>query len=309
MPFKVTSPDAIQNQGIPITEDAYKATSEAYGRLTVLRSIEEKLDQLLENFIEYEECLLSIALRKSVRPFLDESVLMAARRTVARRLANLLTAGSLYVDQVTQDVNSIYGNDSDVSKALDVAVKTEYDACLGYRVMAALRNHVQHRNSFVGTISYPFEWKDAEAPDGMGRWRFRVVPHLDVARLEADGGFKPKVLAELKGITVEQGPGAAIPLTPFARQYVQSLGKVHEVLRILMADDVKQWEDRVEVILGMGEVASAFTTSGAAVVGHGEPLAGVLFLSPELLSYRRDLAKRNRTFANLSARFVSSEQD
>ena len=90
---------------------------------------------------------------------------------ITRRLSNLLSAARLYVDQIAQDLHDAFGSQHQVSNEIKVKLSTEYDARLGYRVMEAVRNMMQHRSLPIHRLSYP---QDSQ-PGGA---RFRTVPTL-----------------------------------------------------------------------------------------------------------------------------------
>ena len=119
--------------------------------------------------------------------------------------------------RIAQDLHDAFGSQHQVSNEIKVKLSTEYDARLGYRVMEAVRNMMQHRSLPIHRLSYP---QDSQ-PGGA---RFRTVPSMEVARLKE---------ADLKGSLVQEldSMGKHVPVTPFVRDYVEGLATVHEGLR------------------------------------------------------------------------------
>src|SRR5947209_4641827 len=93
---------------IGITEDEFRQLRDAKKNLILMVGIEEKFDFLIENYAEYEEELLKIALhymlhRRSSRSEFSLDVLQ-----VNRRVGNLLSATRLYLDQIRHDISTMY---------------------------------------------------------------------------------------------------------------------------------------------------------------------------------------------------------
>ena len=133
--------------------------------------VEQKFDLLLQNYADYERELLNISLHQAVYRDLDWRGIQGDIAIITRRLSNLLSAARLYVDQIAQDLHDAFGSQHQVSNEIKVKLSTEYDARLGYRVMEAVRNMMQHRSLPIHRLSYP---QDSQ-PGGA---RFRTVPTL-----------------------------------------------------------------------------------------------------------------------------------
>ena len=93
--------------------------------------IEEKLDLLVENYADLESEILDMAVQYSIRPGTVIDLLEDSRHRVNRRLANFLTAVTLYKDQVKHSLNKVYEKDSGIIEKLDTKAKDEYDNRLG----------------------------------------------------------------------------------------------------------------------------------------------------------------------------------
>lgn len=129
--------------GIELTEAEYSALVTAMRRVYIARDIEEKLDLLLENFLEYELDLLSLSLGSSLSPALDDHRVALETQLINRRVVNLLSTARMYVDQVRQSASQLLPGNADLN--LDELFSAEYDNHLEYRVAESLRNYAQHR--------------------------------------------------------------------------------------------------------------------------------------------------------------------
>jgi hypothetical protein len=204
---------------VDLSEEEFTGLRSARRNLIAAQSYEEKFGLLLENFWEYEETRLRLALRipemTGYDPFWDGVFLLN------RRLVNLLTTCRMYVDQTKVELNELVG-ESGQSQIKGLFSK-QYDALLGYRVMEALRNYAQHHSFPIGAVDFFQGWEKFE--DG-SYFSLRTNPKLRMSDL--DSGFKKEVLTELK---VRQEK--SLDVTYFVREYIEGLSAVHAELREL----------------------------------------------------------------------------
>lgn len=183
------------NQFVSLTYEQYDATKTAKENLVTVLSIEEKLNLVLESYTEFELEILELTTRYCLFHARDWSALMEDTQTINRRLAHLMSVCRLYIDQVKHDVAKVYDSDSDQQQRLIDLFSSEYDGALGYRVLEALRNFVQHRSLPVHKLEYS---SSLDKRQDITLTKHTCIPTLSVKHIEDDGGFKPKVLKELK---------------------------------------------------------------------------------------------------------------
>ena len=171
--------------------------------------VEQKFDLVFENYADYERELLDLSLHQALRRDLDWPGSQNDIAAVSRRLANLLSAARLYLDQINHDLRATFGPTSDVPRIVKAKTAEQYDARFGYRLMYSLRNAVQHRSMPVHALSYSSE------SVGQGL-QFRAIPSIDVVRLK-DAKLKPAVFAEL------ESRGETVELTPLVRSTLRAL--------------------------------------------------------------------------------------
>jgi len=291
---------------IELSAEAFALAKNSKFNFMMLLEIEEKLDIFLENYAEYERELLSLALQRSI--FFDPSwsSVISDIHTVNRRLANLLTTGRLYIDQVGHEVKEVYGPDSSVSKALRGLLDSEYSGSLGYRSMEMLRNHIQHRALPVYRIDYPNKTTLSDYIDGQRRItgiRWAVTPSLRVDALKEDRKIKRPVLDELAGI------GEYVPVTPLVRQYVESIGRIHEKLREITSKDLAEWTGQMGKIIEQGRQFFHEDLIGISLVvedGPGNYLE-VEQVFDDLVKRHAFLALKNLGLQSISIQFITSE--
>jgi hypothetical protein len=219
---------------IDISLDEFNRIKIAKDNLFTILGVEEKFDMLLQNYAEYEQALLTLAVGQTIGARLDRDAFSEATFLVNRRLANLLTLCRQYIDQIKHDFSGIYASDPNIEMKVNASFSRQYDSLFGYRVMEAIRNYTQHRAFPVTRLSYPAAWEERKTGDLL---HFRVQAELDVNKIVRDGSCKARVAQELKNLNQP-----FMDITGLARQYVQGLGCVHGELRELVASDLDKWE-------------------------------------------------------------------
>lgn len=222
-------------QYVDISAQEFEDLKRAKRNIFMLLGIEEKFDIVIENFLEYERDLLDLALAHMAGHDVTWSSGHDAIGLVNRRVANCLSAARLYIDQVKHDLSTVYGKNSAISAQMKQTLSTQYDELLGYRVMEAIRNFVQHRSLPVGGFMYPSAWQ--ERARGRQLLHHRAIPMLDPKQLREDKEVKQAVIDELVHAGEER-----FNITILLREYVEGLSRAHEELRSLVKDDIAPWK-------------------------------------------------------------------
>jgi hypothetical protein len=299
MKYGITRRLPAEKTFVEVTEPEFREAKAAKTKLVHALFIEEKLDYVLGNFCEVERQLLDAALDNMLFSDLSWSKGVAEVHTISRRIVNLLTACRLYLDQVAHHVHEVYGPDSPEAQSLEDKKSEEYNSHLGYRLMDALRNHVQHRGLPVSGVTR-HSVLVGTPPDSPAK--HTVTPWLNVASLAEDSKFKESVLAELKAI------GDTVDIKPFIREYVGSIGAVHAIVRERMKQDIAGWETVLTSILDRFKAAGGHLV-GVAVVAMDEEGACVdhVEVFDDLLKRRKQLEAKNRYLTHIAKHFVTSE--
>lgn len=279
-----------------------KAAKEGY---MALLGIEEKLDIVLENYAEYERELLSLALNRSIFHDPDWSSIINDIHTVNRRLANLLTTGRLYIDQVKHDIMMTFGQESSVNRSLRERLQRASQVP-GFRVMEELRNYIQHRGLIVTRITYPGKAAFSISDEGDRRvtaLKWGVTPSLSIEALREDKKLKRFALDEL------EARGEHIPVTPLVRQYIEELGSFHKDLRETTALDLEKWRELLRALIERGQKCFKNDLTAVALVAEDEKgeFVGIEHIFEDLLKRHTFLARKNLTLSRFSLQFVSGE--
>lgn len=291
---------------IEITSDKFEEAKKAQDNLLLALSMEEKINILLENYAEYEEELLRLTMHRMLFSQYEWSSFMDDINIVNRRLMNLLATCRLYIDHVQHDISTIYGNSSEQVSRVNSACSKEYDSCLGYRVLDALRNYAQHRGLLISQISH---WSSAKN-DKFDRQRMRhtIIPMININPLKEDKKLQNKknkaILIELEAI------GEDIDIRPLVRDYITSIGRIHFVVRDMIRDDLAQWDNTLQRILKAYQDTSDASSAGLAVVAkedNGRNVEAVRLSSAELIKRRKRFIQKNNQLSHFSYSYVSGE--
>lgn len=223
---------------VDISAEEFARAKEAKDNLFTLLGVEEKLDMLLENYAEYEQTLLNLALGHAIGHPLDWDSFRDGLFLMNRRLSNVLAVCRQYVDQVQHDFSSIYGSDGEMKDRLKGIFGDQYDRLLGYRVMDALRNYTQHRAFPVTMLSYPTAW-DKERLHL--HFRTKAAIRLEDVR---DDKFSSRVREELRALG-----GDSFDLTRFLREYVEGFCHAHTKIRELTQSEAERWGETIRATL------------------------------------------------------------
>lgn len=289
---------------IEIDEAEYLLIKTARQNLLEILFLEEKLDLVTENFYEYETELLSIASRMMVFSNDDHLSMSRERNLIGRRIVNLLSAGRMYIDQSVQHVERMYGANSSNLDVIKKEITLQYDKNLGYRVMEALRNYVQHRGFPIHSMKFSHKRVDVDTDFQL---LHRAIPLIGVLELAEDDNFKKSVLNELKEIQHDDWVDAK----PLIREYTEGICNIHEKIREVVRPDLLKWERILD------ETIEKFQNK----FGKEIPLAGLIIASAESdglwaetktiskgsIERRQVLEKKNGQFINLRKRYASNE--
>lgn len=119
MEYALTPLFRSSEERIPLTSEEHARIVHAKDAIITSIGIEEKFDLILENYVEYEDELLKLALRRQVSYWnLAYQASQDDKLFVARKLLNLLSAARLYVDQMPQDLGRLFSSDKETVTAI-----------------------------------------------------------------------------------------------------------------------------------------------------------------------------------------------
>jgi hypothetical protein len=295
------------SQWFPIEPSHYTTIREHKSHLIRALEIEERFDILLGNFRELEEDILTMALRHAVIPAQQTTDWNAQRRKINRRLANLLSSARLYLDHLRHDAKAILGEDSVEYTELIKGISAHFDESFSYRLMEALRNHVQHRG--LAAPSFSVNHQLTEARPG-AEVACTVTPQMMKRYLLADSKLTAKIRSEIEALS------DATDLKPHVRQYVSRLNQINNKVRVLIAEQCPPWEATIRD--AMQEFRDHFSLPaddhavGLAVFQSESEMPAPITerhdVFMDFIEYRKHLVKVNQVAERLADHFATGQQ-
>jgi hypothetical protein len=215
-------------------EAEFNACASAVEGLLYICDAEEKYENLIENYIEWESAISQHTLRQMVSFEFGYNEVQASRKLAARKLANLLASARLYLDSLPKDTKKILPDNNGALAQIKEAASIQYDARLSYRLMEALRNYSQHSDLPIHGITTHAS-RDSVEPSTLS---FAVLPVLDYEQLAQDKNFKRTVLEEISKLE-------KIDLKSMVREYIEGLSTVHSAFRMITNPKRKSWNERL----------------------------------------------------------------
>jgi len=218
---------------VSITKEQFSDLRDSNLALSHGLSIEEKYEILFSNYLEFEREILSRSAEFMVRIPFEHEDFFEVQLEINRKLVNLLTAARLYIDQVSQHVQRITGQVSEICKVKEL-ISREYANSLEYRFMEALRNYVQHKGLPVHRTTFNSSAVDTDRERNL---EFSIEIESEKIHLSEDKRFKQSVLKQLP---------AKIDLKMHTRGYIESLSKIHAEIRRMVGSKLDDARRKLE---------------------------------------------------------------
>lgn len=280
---------------IIISSEKYERLINSKQKLVSMMKVEEKLNLLIENYMELEKDILNVSFNKMISPIysIDWTLSIADIHLINRRIINFLTTSKLYLDQIAHDIKELSDNPTFPS-IVEKLKNTEYENVLGYRVLEALRNYVQHRGLPVHLLSFNVSKVNVLS-------KYVINPFLKVSELRKDGKFKASVLNELE----KQNEKADLKL--YIRQYISSITKIHSAIRAFLLENIVKWDE--EILSTYEEFNKEYGETESLGIGelYLDFRRNTIFIMKEPIKRRTWLEQKNQELNNLVSKFVSSE--
>lgn len=284
-------------QSFSISRSDFEEARQKKNLVVELLSLEERFNILLENYAEFERELLNLTLDEALSFGGEWNRFADQLHVVNRRLVNLLTTCKLYIDQLHHSLSELVGKDHAVTTSVEARKSEAYDNRFGYRVMEALRNHVQHRGLPVHRIKYQSKWNDDRS---LRRHRTKII--LEPQRLAEDPKFKKSVLREM------QEKSDKLNLKPLVRDYLSGIIAVHQHVREQLSDFRKRSDEDYKRIIATyqsdGESGSAIKLRA---LDEGGSTDSEFSLFEDIIDRRHQLERKNRSFGDLTDLVITSQ--
>ena len=287
---------------IDITERQLDALR--FARVCVLQAlaVEEKYTLLFRNYLEIEREMHRITLELLLMQDDHHNRMLDGLRDMNRVFMNLLTAQKAYVDQVPQHINRICGPKSEESARFSAKTRDEFDGYLGYRVLAALRNHAQHQDLPIHSLVHIGQ-RDKSGESSV------LVNGLSATCDRDELLLNEKLSGAARAAIVAQD--AKFDVLPLIRQCMSSFSRlqlyVRETLRdragasdVLLADTHERFRTHAQATKLFGLHAAKVSDDGAE--------AESFVVTTNITERRKRLEGQTSTYTNLETFVISNEQ-
>lgn len=298
MPFVLTERVLNPAGDIEITEAQFLEIGRS--RLIVMEAlaIEEKYALLLQNYFELERVFHDLALSTLLFRGSTWTERIDEVHTVNRHLVNLLSAAKMYVDHVPQHLNEMFVPSEAESRAFAKETSNEFESVLGYRVLSALRNHAQHADFPIQSLSLGSKWVEE---DGVRRCRHTATAFIHRDVLTRNAKINAKVRSELSSL------GETIDVKPLLREYLSSFARIHVAVRSISKQLIEASDRILESAQGRYKSEVNPNPAGLAAIELSESGTHVRTHSvfTDAIVRRERLERRSSTLSNLHKHFVS----
>jgi len=301
MPYHLI--ERLLNPAAPIEAEASDFDAIARARLATTRAlaIEDKYSLVLQNYFEFEQQLHRLALENLLyhsnrwTDFVDDI------RDVNRVLMNLLGAQRMYVDQIPQHLNTVFAPSEAQAKTFVAATRTEFDGSRGYRIMYTLRNHAQHGEFPVQSLSLGSKWLE--------EGQLRHCSHTATAFAHRDDlvqnkDLNAKVRSEFSAMPEK------IDLSPLVRENISSFARLHRIVREELRPRLEESDIVLRTAYARFEEHAGRKPIGLFIVQSGDDGAEIdshsVFL--EGIDRRVRLEQESATMTNMEQHYVSGRK-
>lgn len=217
-----------------ISKERYLEIENSRNVLFEALSFEEKFDLVLSNYLEFEKTLMDHTIEFMVKSQHDYLSSYQVRLSFNVRISNLLGSIRQYRDHLTKHLKVCLLRNEGSKELIKQEFSKEYDHFFEFRFIEALRNYVQHYGLPVHSVEKKSKW----TPNPIeGNMLFSIDLFVFKKDLMLDSTFKKSVLNEMPD---------KVELSYSLRRYVESLNKVHLILRNAISESVKNSRSNIE---------------------------------------------------------------
>lgn len=286
---------------ISITEDDYLDLQNCQTCLYELLLIEQKYDNIIENYLEYENYLMDVAHRNTVNRNFIWTSMRDASNTIQRKIMNLLNSSKAFIEQSMHHLKMILPDEPKSGEEYKSFISDLYDNYLGYRVMEALRNHSQHFNFPAPHLSINMQRVDRSTHNQL---LISVTPSISVKDISKNKKFKRSILSEIKVI------GDLADIKPLLREYVSCISRVLIFLRGITKDQ-KNHSDK-KIMWALDKISNAvgetqISNPAAAISNEDGTMRAEVIINDELIQLREKYEEKNQDISHLARQFASGE--
>ena len=284
---------------LELEEDEYTSLINAKNILSIALNIEEKYDVALCNYMEFEKEQLNITMDNLVNNIHFDYIRTYEMLSILnRRLINFLSTGRKYTELVAGLAAKCTTNNLETETSIKKLLSESYEECLDYRMMEALRNHVNHSGLAVHKVTAPSTWTIDENHKA-DQLDFNIEIYAIKKILEENSKFKKTVLKELP---------EKFDLKKGARSYIGAISSAHEKVRKVICEPVNRARSIInEYLKKYSDLNSGSSLpTGVFKVQFDTPPESPITIFLEWDDVRVKLSQKNLSISNMARRHISS---
>lgn len=282
-----------QNPIIDLTPEEFCKIKESRSILSASLALEQVYDFFTANLLEFEKELLSLSVDDMIYSDFTHNYFYSVNSAVGRRLANLLSSIRSFFDQAPRLFATCMA-DKNAIRVAKIYLSEQYDANDSYRVMEALRNHVQHQD--VGVISNTI----GAARDPTTRHlAYMIAPYIRGKMLLDSKKTKALVRPDIK---------EKMDVRLLVRSYAESISKVQKKLRQDSELSVKSAREYLDQCVARYKAQGVPEVAGL-VAEHkkNDQIADSVPIFLQWDDTRKWLMSRNKSLGDFSKHYVSGQ--
>lgn len=204
---------------VEITREEFEQIQCGKKVLHASRSIEEKYDILLENYIQFEQDVALVCINEMVRGHDGYEDAYMTVRDINVRVSTLLSAARMYTDHLAADIGAFTNNEWNAPEYLANKLK-EYRRDKYFRLVEGIRNYAQHVSMPISNTAIGGQWSVSEGKKHTSYHAISMVcSKQDLSRKQ-----------ELARTTLTEFEDE-IELKFALGKYISALGKLHNDIR------------------------------------------------------------------------------
>lgn len=288
---------------VSIDDSLYASALIAKNNLTRLSLLEEKFDITLENFNEFEECLLTLTSRAILFQTNAPEDYYERRTIIDRRIINFLASAKMYSEQSKAFICKVFKRKSSEVEILDSIFEDLRNNDFGFKFCEYLRNFTLHVDLPTFTVGLLGERGDLEG----GSAYFCIAPYIRLSSLMEDKNISKTLLQEL-GVLLNGED--EFDVRPFLRSYLGGLGKVHRTFRDLLNPMIDRWETTYSKLFDIVRDSFEDNSLNSIVIAEEKEntnLAESCWIVPYTIEHRKKLVQKNNTLNLENFGFVNNQ--
>lgn len=198
-----------------ISQNHYEALKNSFFCLLNAYQLEQKYDLIVSNYIELELEFNSVLVNHLVGRYPGWINHLEVQLSINRRLANFLSTCKTYADQRDRHLIFCFAGDRHIAKKIKEFASSVYDEKRDYRLMEALRNHVQHHSLAVHESKIGGSRRTSELDSDL---EYKAGFYLQKDEILKNKKFKPSVRDEMPD---------KVEIISAARSYMSGLNRIH----------------------------------------------------------------------------------